>query len=264
VIHTPIVMRRYHLRMSFHDHFSARAAQYAAYRPGYPESLFQYLASCVRKHALAWDCATGSGQAAVPLARVFDRVVATDASAAQIANAEPAPRVEYRVAPADASGLADRSVDLVTVAQALHWFDVDRFYAEVQRVLVPEGALAVWTYDDCHVDDPTVDAIVSHFNTAVVGSYWPPERALVHDGYRSLPFPFREVEPPPFTLECHWTLAELAGYLRTWSATSRYVATHGADPVDAVEDALIRLWGPPEMPRAVRWPVAIRVGYSAE
>jgi len=247
--------------MPFQDHFSARAAAYAAYRPQYPRMLFEYVAGLVPRRTLAWDCATGNGQAAVGLASYFTCVVATDASAAQIAHASPNPRIDYRVAPADASGLADASVDLITVAQALHWFELDGFYAEVRRVLARDGAIAVWTYDDCRVDDPALDQIVSRFNNEVVRSYWPPERALVGSGYRSLPFPFREVVSPSFTLRCDWTLAELVGYLRTWSATARFVATQGYDPVIDVEAALRAGWGTASARHRISWPVMMRAGY---
>jgi len=248
--------------LTFPDHFSARAAAYAAYRPDYPAALFAYLAGLVARHHLAWDCATGSGQAALGLAPHFTRVVATDASAAQLAHARPHPRVEYHVALADASGLAAGSADLVTVAQALHWLDLDAFYAEARRVLAPGGALAVWTYGDCVLREPALDRVVGRYNEETVGPYWMPERQLVREGYRTLPFPFREVDAPAFTLERAWTVAELAGYLRSWSATSRYVAARGHDPVNEVEAELQALWGGAERRHLVRWPLTLRVGYA--
>jgi len=209
---------------------------------------------------LAWDCATGSGQAALGLARYFPRVVATDASAAQIAHATPHPRVEYRVAPAEASGLPGGSVDLITVAQALHWFDIGAFYAEARRVLAPGGVLAVWTYGNCVFDDPLVERAVHRYSHDTVGPYWPAERRLVDDRYQTVPFPFRELASPPFVLERAWTLAELAGYLRSWSATARYVAAHGRDPVADVEAELSAAWGDREIRRLVRWPLTVRAG----
>ena len=244
----------------FKDHFSDLAARYAACRPDYPPELFAYLARVSPSHRVAWDCATGSGQAALGIAEHFARVVATDASAAQLTHARPHPRVEYRVAPAEASGLEAASVDLITVAQALHWFDLDAFYAEAVRVLVPGGVLAVWTYGAVLLDDPALDAAVQRFAVETVGPYWPPERRLVDEGYRTIAFPFRELAPPALTLEQRWTLAELAGYLRTWSATARYVAAHGRDPVAALEQELRTGWHDPQLPRAVRWPLALRVG----
>jgi SAM-dependent methyltransferase len=248
--------------MSFKDHFSQLAAAYSAYRPEYPPELFEFVAGVASWHRLAWDCGTGNGQAARALADYFTHVVATDASAEQIAHAQPHENVDYRVSPAEASGLPDRSVDLVTVAQALHWFDHDAFYAEVRRVLRPGGAIVAWGYQDCYVDDPAIDAVIQQLNRDVVGSYWPPERRLIDDGYRTIPFPFREVPVPSITLEQSWTMTELAGYLRTWSATARYVAAHGSDPVTDIEPSLRALWSDPTTRRLVRWPVVLRAGYS--
>jgi len=244
----------------FSDHFSGVAGAYAEFRPRYPEALFQWLAGLAPGRELGWDCATGSGQAAVALAPLFDRVVATDASAEQIAAAPPHPRVEYRVAPAESSGLAAGSVDLVTVAQALHWFDRPAFYAEAARVLDPDGVLAVWTYGHPHVDPPEADAVFQEFYSETVGPYWPPERALVDAGYRTIEFPFPEVDPPPFEMETHWTLAALLGYVATWSATTRFRRARGFDPVPALEEALAPQWGDPEEARRIRWPLAMRVG----
>ena len=260
----PVDLRGCHvqrkLAMSFTDHFAAQASAYRTYRPDYPDALFAHLAGLVRRRDVAWDCGTGSGQAARGLAAYFARVVATDASAAQLAHAEPHERVEYRVARAEASGLDAHSVDVVTVAQALHWFDVDAFYAEARRVLRPGGVLAAWTYDDVELGDDRLDAIVRRFNHETLDAHWPLARALVRDRYRSLPFPFAELPAPAVMMERRWTLAELAGYLRTWSATARYVQAHGRDPVDAVEAELAPLWGPPGARRLARWPLTVRLG----
>ena len=250
--------------VTFKDHFSDRAAIYAACRPTYPAALFAYLAGLVPRRDCAWDCGTGSGQAAVGLAAHFARVVATDASEAQLGHAVPHPRVAYRVARAEASGLAAGSVDLVTVAQALHWFDIDAFHAEARRVLAPGGALAVWTYGDVALDEPALDAALHRFTRETVGPYWPPERRLVDEGYRTVPFPWREVAAPRFDLTQTWTPAELAGYLRSWSATARYRAAHGRDPVDEVEAELRGAWGDPDARRVVRWELSLRVGYAPE
>jgi SAM-dependent methyltransferase len=245
---------------SFPDHFSGVAGAYAEFRPRYPEALFDWLAALAPGRALAWDCATGSGQAAVVLAPRFERVIATDASADQIAAATPHPRVEYRVAPAEASGLADGSVDLITVAQALHWFDRLAFYAEAARVLRPDGALAAWTYGHPYIDDPGPDTVFQKFYSETVGPFWPPERALVDMAYRTIEFPFPEVEPPLFEMETRWPLAALLGYMGTWSATTRFRAARGFDPVPALAEHLASTWGNPEEPRRIRWPLAIRAG----
>ena len=245
---------------TFTDHFSPLAASYAGFRPTYPPALFEWLAGIAPQQDLAWDCAAGSGQASVDLARHFTKVIATDASQAQIEAATPHPGVEYWLAPAEASGLAAGSVDLVTVAQALHWFGLERFYAEVRRVVRPAGVLAVWTYGVLAVQDDAVDALVQAFYRQTVGPYWPPERAHVEDGYRSLSFPFAAIAPPVFSMEVSWTLPELSGYLRSWSATGRYIKANGHDPVIPLEAALVPLWGPPQGRRQVTWPLSLRVG----
>jgi len=243
----------------FKDHFSGRAAGYAAYRPRYPAALFAWLADQSPAREMAWDCATGSGQAAGELAGRFSRVVATDASEAQIGRAVAAPGVEYRVARAEASGLAPRSADLVTVAQALHWLDLPRFYAEVRRVARPGAILAVWCYTALRID-PGIDELVQEFYDGTVGPYWPPERTHVDQGYRSLPFPFPELTVPEFQMVSEWTLADLSGYLRTWSAVIRYEAEHGTDPVAPVHAGLARRWGDSATVRQVVWPLSFRVG----
>jgi ubiquinone/menaquinone biosynthesis C-methylase UbiE len=246
---------------TFHDHFSRVASTYAEYRPSQPDALVRWVVGLTPGRALAWDCATGSGQAARAIAEHFAHVVATDASAAQLAHAPPHARVEYRVAAAEASGLADRSVDLVAVAQALHWFDLGAFFREVRRVLVPGGAVAAWSYMSPHVDDAAVDALLHEHMYAAhrLGPYWPPERQLIEDGYRTIAFPFDEVAAPPFELVARWTLAQLAGYMRSWSATARYVDAHGRDPIAEFEAEAGPLWDGGE--RTVRWQYAIRAGH---
>lgn len=242
------------------DHFSRLAPGYAECRPRYPDALFDYLAQSVDRHELAWDCAAGSGQASVPLARSFRRVVATDASPAMLALAPRHPRIEYRVAPAESSGLRSVTVDLITVAQALHWLDLQPFYAEVQRVLAPGGVLAVWTYSTQHLDHAAMDELLGHFYREVVGPYWPPERRHVESGYKALPFPFTETAAPSFDMEAEWTLAQFLGYLRTWSATQLYRDRIGQDPVEPLGSELVRYWGEPEAARLVTWPLSLRVG----
>lgn len=244
----------------FRDHFAPVANAYADFRPSYPAALFDWLAEIAPGRELAWDCACGSGQASVDLAARFRRVVATDASAAQLAGAAAHPRVDYRAAPAEASGLADAAVDLITVAQALHWFDRPRFYAEARRALKPGGLLAVWTYGVQTFDDAQVNAHVQHFYREVVGPYWPPERALVETGYRTLDFPFEELAVPAFAMTADWPLARLLGYFRSWSATGRYIQATGTDPVAALAERLAPAWGDPATARTVTWPLAVRAG----
>lgn len=246
--------------MNFKDHFSQRAALYATYRPRYPAPLFEYLAGLTPAHDLALDCGTGNGQAAEQLARYFMRVVATDPSSAQIRNATRRENIEYRVARADESGLPARSVDLVTAAQALHWFDAAAFFAETMRVLKPDGALAVWGYGDPILDTTGLHQLLHEFNRVKLEPYWSAERQVLLDGYRAIDFPFVEIEPPSFELRAMWNLAELLGYLRTWSATANYVEQNHADPVAELEPSLAGEWGDPATARLIRWPLYLRAG----
>ncbi len=244
----------------FSDHFSAVAGHYADFRPHYPAALFDWLAAQTPAHALAWDCGAGSGQASVALAEHFARVHATDAGAGQLALAVAHPQVQYVVATAEHSGLADSSADLVTVAQALHWFDLPAFYAEVRRVLKPDGIIAAWTYGVHVTEGDEVNAQVRHFYNDIVGPYWPPERRHVENGYCELPFPFKRIDAPPFTMQVQWSLPQLLGYLGSWSATARYRQANGSDPLPALEQALLPLWGNPAQPRTVSWPLSLLVG----
>lgn len=234
-----------------------QAAEYAKFRPTYPGELFEYLATLPPARDLAWDCATGSGQAAVALAQHFTAVIATDASEKQILHAQPHERVRYRAAPAENSGLEPHAVDLVTVAQALHWFDLPAFHQDAQRVLKTNGVIAVWSYNLLQVN-PEVDAIVNHFYDDIVGPFWPPERRVIEEGYAKLPFPFSEIEAPQFQMEVRWSLPQLLGYLHTWSATQRFIETNGTDPLSLVQEDLETAWG--DRDQSVRWPLALRIG----
>lgn len=245
---------------TFQDHFSSFAARYADFRPKYPAALFDYLATLAPRDALVWDCAAGNGQATVDIAERFDHVIGTDASREQIASAAPHPRIEYRVALAEDSGLSGASIGLVTVAQALHWFNFDRFYAEVRRVLRPGGVLAVWGYGINQVEGDTVNQLVQDYYFNVVGPYWPPERKLLEEGYRSVPFPFAEITPPILRMEAGWTLDQLLGYFSTWSATNRYIKSNGRNPLEPLSAALTKVWSDPVTPRRVIWPLSLRVG----
>ncbi|HXO84896.1 MAG TPA: class I SAM-dependent methyltransferase [Gemmatimonadales bacterium] len=247
--------------MNFSDHFSVDADGYAKFRPSYPDALFDFLAREAPARDAAWDAGTGNGQAAVGLARWFEHVTATDASASQIEHARPHPRVTYRVSPAEASGLEAASVDLVSVAQAVHWFDRERFWAEARRVLRPRGTIAIWTYLLFEIT-PEIDEIVRRFYGGIVGPYWPPERRLTEQRYQTIEFPFVEFNAPDFMIEQMMTLADVAGYIRTWSATRAFMKHHHKDPVDALVTELTRAWVPQQERRA-RWPVAMRVGRTS-
>jgi SAM-dependent methyltransferase len=244
---------------TFKDHFSGHADVYREARPTYPPALFAWLAEEAPDTALAWDCGCGNGQASVALAAHFARVIGTDPSANQIAGAEPRTNVEYRVEPAERSSLADGSVSLVTVAQALHWFEFDAFYAEVKRVLKPRGLFAAWSYADCRVD-ADIDRVKDRLYVDLTGPYWPPERAHVDAGYRLLPFPFREISTPAFPMFARWNVGQFLAYLRSWSATQRYIKAKGHDPVALVEADLRAAWGDPDRVREVRWLFHVRAG----
>lgn len=248
--------------MNFKDHFSTQAADYAQYRPHYPAELFEYLAAIAPAKKVAWDCGTGNGQAAVGLAQHFDLVIATDPSEKQIRHAVPHEKVKYIVAPAEKTDIASQSVDLIMVAQALHWFAHEKFYAEVRRVAPPGGIIAVSLYNLLYAE-PKITDIVNEFYFDIVGPYWPPERKHIEAEYRTIPFPFAEIKPPPFRLEKHWRLDELLGYLNTWSATQRFMAQHGANPLEKIADRLSSLWGDPESPKRIAWPLHLRIGKVA-
>jgi hypothetical protein len=244
----------------FADHFSRIAADYATYRPRYPEALFTWLASIAPTRHHAWDCATGNGQAAVALSRHFAYVVATDPSTAQIASAEAAERVGYAAMTAEHSALATGVAELVTVAQALHWLDRDVFFVEARRVLVQRGVLAVWSYGLCTLGDPELDRLLHRFYRETVGPYWPAERAIVDRGYDQLEFPFDEITVPAFAMEVDWALDQFAGYVGTWSAVEQARAGTGADPVPDFIDSLRRAWGEEHATRTIAWPLSMRVG----
>ena len=251
--------------MTFHDHFSGHANTYREARPRYPAALFDWLARETPAPGLAWDAGCGNGQASVALAERFARVFATDPSANQIANAQARPNIEYHVEPAEQCSLASASADLVTVAQALHWFDFARFFGEVGRVLKPGGLFAAWSYADCRVT-PAVDALKDRVYVDLTGPYWPPERDYVDAGYRTIPMPFgddapfEEIAAPAFEMRVDWDAARLVAYLRSWSATQRYIKANGSDPVATVEAEIREAWGDPAQRRAVRWDFNVRCG----
>jgi SAM-dependent methyltransferase len=245
--------------VTFKDHFSERAPAYARARPVYPPALFEQLAMLAAGHDLVWDAGTGSGQAALGLVQVFRRVHATDASAAQLAEAPTHPRIDFQQATADRSGLPDHAADLVTVAQAAHWFDLQSFYTEALRVLKPGGLLALWCYGLCEIT-PEIDGVVERFYRETVGPWWPPERRHVERGYASLPFPLPEFPFPVVIMVHEWTLPEFLDYVGTWSAATACRRHRGEDPVAPLGRALTAFWGPPDRPRTLRWPLRGRIG----
>ncbi len=244
---------------AFKDHFSGVAGAYRGFRPHYPEALIRWLGEAAPRHEVALDVGCGNGQVAVALADRFARVHAVDPSAEQIRNAVEHPRVSYTVAPAEDTGLPPRTVDLVVAAQALHWFDLDRFYAELRRVGREGAVFAAVTYGLTRVN-PAVDAVVDHLYRDTLGGDWPPERRLVDAGYRTLPFPFPELQAPALEIEERWTLDRFLGYLATWSGVTAYRRRTGVDPLAETGAALRTAWGDPGVPVPVSWPLAIRAG----
>lgn len=243
----------------FKDYFSGHADAYAAARPSYPDALFDWLAGLTDRHDQVWDAGCGNGQASRALARHYDQVLATDASADQIANAAPADRVTFQAGPAESCPLSADSCDLVTVAQAAHWFERSQFYAEARRVLRPGGVLALWCYG-LNTISPATDAVVRRLYDDILGADWPPERRLIDDGYRTLAFPFAEIPAPDLVMALDWTVDQHLAYLRSWSAAQRYLKRTGEDPVQLVEDELRQAWG--DERRRVMWPLHFRVGRS--
>jgi SAM-dependent methyltransferase len=247
--------------IQFKDHFSALAAGYGRFRPDYSSDLFDYLSSLTPEHKLAWDCATGTGQAALCLADRFDMVIATDASPQQIGQASKHPGVEYRVAAAESSGLEDGSVDLITVAQALHWFDIQQFMQEAKRVLNSRGVIAVWTYNLFRVT-PEIDTVIDNLYWNILDGYWAPERKMVESGYADLDMPFQEVALPRFDMSANWSLPQLLGYLETWSAIGKYREIEELDPLVETAANLQQVWGDVAAEKEISWPLSVRVGVN--
>ncbi len=244
---------------TFRDHFSAGSPAYARFRPRYPRALYDWIADEAPATALAWDCATGTGQAATDLAARFTHVVATDASRAQLAAAATHPRVSYMQSTAEAAGLASGCADAVVAAQAVHWFDMPAFFREAGRVGRPGALVAVWTYGHLRLP-PDLDALFVPFYESVVGPYWPPERQLIERGYVDVPMPFTPVDAPVLTMDTLMTMAGLEGYVGTWSATARYREARGHDPVPQLMKELAGVWGDPMSAKPAAWPMAIRAG----
>lgn len=246
----------------FKDHFSRLSSGYARHRPLYPETLFAFLATLPAARGTAWDCGTGSGQAALALSSAFAATVATDASRSQVARARRGPGILYAAAAAEKAPLRNGSIDLVTVAQALHWFDFGRFFAEVERVARPGAALAAWAYGNCRVS-PAVDAVYDRLYRDILGDYWPPERSHIEDGYRSIPFPFPPIPAPAFVMKTEWDLEAFLAYLGTWSGVQKYREARGADPLALIRPAMAEAWEELARVRTVSWPLilhASRVG----
>jgi SAM-dependent methyltransferase len=238
--------------------FYSNGDSYSRFRPTYPQELFAFINKNVLHKDLAWDCATGNGQAALPLSKEFKKVYATDISANQIQNATTASNIVYAIESATSCSLPDHSADLVTIAQALHWLQPQLFYKEVNRVLKPGGIIAAWTYGLISIDERT-DEIIHRFHFDFLRDYWDKERAHVVNNYRDVPFPFNAIPAPEFSIKLIWRLSDLEGYLGTWSAVASYRKGRGDDPVSDVIGQIARFW-PMDNLRPVSFPLHLKLG----
>ncbi len=249
--------------MNFKDYFSQTASEYAKYRPHYPQSLFDFLNNLVTTHSTAWDCATGNGQVANQLASYFDKVYASDASKQQISNAVTNNRIEYLVAPAESIPLEDNSIDLITVAQAFHWFDADSFYVQAKRVLKPEGIIALWCYGLWEIPNASdsLNTAIQYFYDAV-NPFKAPEIKLIDNRYQTIDFPFQEIEIPnqSFFMTHNWTAEQLIGYLNTWSATQSFIKNKGIVDVSNLLEAIREHWSEIKQTMTISWQLHLRVG----
>ncbi|MBD3582628.1 class I SAM-dependent methyltransferase [Flavobacterium selenitireducens] len=239
------------------DNFSAQATKYAQYRPQYPQALIDYVCTFVRTPGKALDLATGNGQIAQKLSTRFESVYATDISEKQLQHAVKADNITYKLETAEQTSFDDNSFDLITVGQAVHWFDFSIFYKEVYRILKPEGVFAILGYS-LPITNPRADAVISHFYHDIIGPYWDAERRFVEQRYQTIPFPFKEIEAIPWQNEVDWNISQLLGYLESWSATQHYKTKTGINPVDLIRAELSLVWEAGD--KKVRFPLLLRIG----
>lgn len=245
----------------FKDFFSSQAAVYAQSRPDYPPALFQYLSSLCKEREIAWDCATGNGQAAIGLAPYFEKVLATDASDAQIQHCFKHEKVRYSVEAAENNSIANQSINLITVAQAAHWFHLQAFYKRVEAVLKPSGVLALWSYSEPLLH-PQIDALLEWFMYGYLADYWPNDRLLVRKKYRTIEFPYKQIGTPNFYCVKNWTLRQFLQYALSWSATNRFIQQHQVNPVEEVLfPKILPLWGNIEKTIEIRWQLHLKVSF---
>ncbi|MBD2755945.1 class I SAM-dependent methyltransferase [Spirosoma validum] len=239
------------------DRFSGHADLYAQYRIDYPADLYDFVLSFTQNRQSAWDCATGNGQVADTLAEFFGQVEATDISETQLARATQKPNIHYQISPAEQTPFADHTFDLITVAQAIHWFDVNAFHQEVRRVAKPGATLAEWGYGLVQLG-PDLDPMMLDFYRNWIGPYWDPQRKYIDDAYATLPFPFADVQRAEFTIRRTWSLDRFLNYLRTWSAVRQYIHENEEDPTIRLREEFVQVWGDQE--RDMNFPVFLRVG----
>jgi SAM-dependent methyltransferase len=245
--------------MSFKDYFSAHAAEYAKYRPGYPAELFEYLNSIASGHELAWDCAAGNGQAAMGLVPYFNKITASDASAKQIENAVTHPKIKFTVASAENSGLESSSADMITVATAIHWFNLDMFFKEAARVLKPGGVLAAWNYAQANVNEE-VDKLLDKYLYEILDDYQSPEFRRGLKMETSIELPFKKIDVPQFENRIGWNLHDYVNFIMTWSPTQAYIQRNDANPLDLIKDELKKAWGDENEKKLIRWRLKFKAG----
>jgi hypothetical protein len=245
--------------LEFKDYFSKQAAEYAKYRPGYPTELFEYLNSITDSHSRAWDSAAGNGQAALGLTPFFDEIIATDASEKQIINAVQHPKIKYRVAPSESSGIGPSSVNLITVATAIHWFNLEKFYAEVKRVANRGGVLAVWNYAEANVND-AVDNLLYKFLYETIGSYAAPEFWRGINMETEIGFPFQRIDAPEFIITRNWDLHDYLNFIMTWSPTQEYIRANKSNPLEIIFDEVKSAWGDENEKKLITWKLKLKAG----
>jgi SAM-dependent methyltransferase len=244
------------------DHFSSKSDEYSFHRPHYPDSLFEFLSEITRNKNLAWDCATGNGQAAIGICKYFKKVIASDASKSQIEHRFHRDNIVYDIFPAEKANIQDNSVDLITVAQAAHWFDLTKFYQEVKRVSNGnEGIIAIWAYG-MHKINPEIDMVSEKLTVGgqFLGNYWPKETIYVKQNYKTIPFPFKEIAVPKLEVKVNWNLDDLFSYMETWSSVKKFQMDKKYDPLSVVKEEMKNLWGIEGTKKVVRWTINLRVG----
>lgn len=247
------------MNLKLKDNFSSQASTYARFRPVYPPELYEFLLSLVQDRAIAWDCGCGNGQVAGVLAEYFDQVEATDISQKQLEHAIQKPNIHYQLAPAEKTNLKTGSVNLVTVAQAVHWFNFDAFYSEVNRVSTPGSIIAIWCYSLLTINKPVDEIIMNLYSDTLGDQYWDAERHYIDEHYQTIPFPIEDIPAPEFSIRISWTFDHLIGYLNSWSAVQHYIRKNGENPVTQISSRLKEAWGEQEK-LEIEFPLFSRIG----
>lgn len=242
------------------DRFSKQSNTYVSARPRYPEEIYKFLSGISPARTLAWDCGTGNGQAAIHLVEYFDHVYANDLSQNQIQNAFQHERIKYDVCTAEDANLQEHSVDLITVAQAIHWFDLEKFYAITNKALKPNGIIALWAYGFISADDQALDSLFQKVGKEILHEYWDPQVHKIWKGYDQLDFPFKEVEHPQWHMHIQWSRTDFISYIESWSAARKYQDTNNQSIISEIITDLEKLWPDPNIQQTFRSPITSRIG----